>query len=141
MRIWHGELDRAVPVGMGKHLERTTLTAHATFLPGEAHHLLYDRWEEILGEVAQRSCTSQGGPWRCRSRAPVARAGHPAGNGDAPAMVGIAGALLEEEDRPRRRRRAVEICPRGTVCQYVLLNTTLPRCHMRPGLGGLGGWL
>ncbi|MFN8623998.1 MAG: alpha/beta hydrolase [Chloroflexota bacterium] len=57
VRIWHGELDQAVPVGMGKHLERTIPTAHATFLPGEAHHLLYDRWEEILGEVAQRSRT------------------------------------------------------------------------------------
>lgn len=55
VRIWHGELDGAVPVAMGRHLARTIPTAEATFLPGEAHHLLYDRWEEILAEVASRS--------------------------------------------------------------------------------------
>jgi pimeloyl-ACP methyl ester carboxylesterase len=55
VRIWHGELDQAVPVGMGRHLQRTIPTTDATFLPGEAHHLLYDRWEEILAEVAERS--------------------------------------------------------------------------------------
>ncbi len=54
VRIWHGELDQAVPVGMGRHLARTIPTAHASFFPGEAHHLLYDRWEEILGELAER---------------------------------------------------------------------------------------
>ena len=40
---------------MGRHLARTIPTADATFLAGEAHHLLYDRWEEILGDVARRS--------------------------------------------------------------------------------------
>jgi len=55
VRIWHGELDQAVPIGMGRHLARTIPTADATFLAGEAHHLLYDRWEEILGEVGRRS--------------------------------------------------------------------------------------
>ena len=58
VRIWHGELDQAVPIAMGRHLARSIPTADATFLPGEAHHLLYDRWEEILGEVAARSRTS-----------------------------------------------------------------------------------
>ena len=38
-----------------RHLARTIPTAEATIFPGEAHHLLYDRWEEILGEVARRS--------------------------------------------------------------------------------------
>ena len=55
VRIWHGVLDQAVPIAMGRHLARTIPSAQATFLPGEAHHLLYDRWEEILGEVAARS--------------------------------------------------------------------------------------
>ena len=55
VRIWHGELDHAVPIGMGRHLARTIPTAEATFLSGEAHHLLYDRWEEILTEVGRRS--------------------------------------------------------------------------------------
>jgi pimeloyl-ACP methyl ester carboxylesterase len=52
VRLWHGELDQAVPIGMGHHLARTIPSAQATFLPGEAHHLLYDRWEEILAEIA-----------------------------------------------------------------------------------------
>ena len=30
--------------------------------------------------------------------------------------------------------------PLGTVCQYVLLKTTLPRCHSWFGFGGFGGW-
>jgi pimeloyl-ACP methyl ester carboxylesterase len=55
VRIWHGELDQAVPVSMARHLARTIPTAVATFLPGEAHHLLYDRWEEILREIGERS--------------------------------------------------------------------------------------
>lgn len=55
VRIWHGELDQAVPVAMARHLVRSMPTADATILPGEAHHLLYDRWEEILDEVARRS--------------------------------------------------------------------------------------
>src|SRR4051794_26207835 len=29
--------------------------------------------------------------------------------------------------------------PLGTVCQYVLLKTILPRCQMWFGLGGVGG--
>ena len=35
---------------------------------------------------------------------------------------------------PRRQTR-----PFGTVCQYVLLNTILPRCQSWLGLGGRGG--
>src|SRR5436190_22625116 len=30
--------------------------------------------------------------------------------------------------------------PFGTVCQYVLLKTILPRCHSWFGFGGRGGW-
>jgi pimeloyl-ACP methyl ester carboxylesterase len=48
VRLWHGELDQAVPVGMGEYLARTLPQVRATFYPGEAHHLLYDRWAEIL---------------------------------------------------------------------------------------------
>ncbi|MFN8519832.1 MAG: alpha/beta hydrolase [Chloroflexota bacterium] len=49
VRLWHGEADPAVPVGMGLYLARTLPRVEATFFPGEAHHLLYDRWAEILG--------------------------------------------------------------------------------------------
>lgn len=55
VRIWHGELDQAVPIAMGRHLAATLPAAEGTFLPGEAHHIFLDRWEEILGEVAERS--------------------------------------------------------------------------------------
>ena len=49
VRIWHGALDRVVPVGMGKYLARVMPTAIATFYPKEGHHFVYHRWREILG--------------------------------------------------------------------------------------------
>jgi pimeloyl-ACP methyl ester carboxylesterase len=55
VRLWHGEADTAVPVGMGRYLARTLPRAEATFYPGEAHHLFYDRWAEILGTFAGRA--------------------------------------------------------------------------------------
>jgi pimeloyl-ACP methyl ester carboxylesterase len=51
--LWHGEADITVPVGMGRHIARTIPHCRATFFPGEAHHLLYDRWREILDELAE----------------------------------------------------------------------------------------
>jgi pimeloyl-ACP methyl ester carboxylesterase len=50
--LWHGEADNTVPVGMGRHVARSIPGCRATFYPGEAHHLVYDRWREILSEVA-----------------------------------------------------------------------------------------
>jgi pimeloyl-ACP methyl ester carboxylesterase len=55
VRIWHGVEDPTVPVGMAQHLARVIPTSEASFLPGEAHHLLYDRWREILAETAERA--------------------------------------------------------------------------------------
>ena len=52
VRIWHGEDDTAVPVGMGRYLARELPSARATFYPGEGHHLVYDRWREIMAELA-----------------------------------------------------------------------------------------
>ena len=51
VRIWHGAQDQAVPVGMGKFIERTVPSAVATYYRGEGHHFVYDRWREILGEI------------------------------------------------------------------------------------------
>ena len=51
VRIWHGALDRVVPVGMGRYLERNIANAVATFYPHEGHHFVYERWREILGVV------------------------------------------------------------------------------------------
>lgn len=50
VRLWHGELDTTVPVAMGRFLATTLPNVDATFLPAEAHHLLYDRWREILAD-------------------------------------------------------------------------------------------
>jgi pimeloyl-ACP methyl ester carboxylesterase len=50
VRLWHGELDTAVPVAMGRYLARTLPHVDATFLPAESHHLVYDRWREILAD-------------------------------------------------------------------------------------------
>ena len=50
--LWHGEADNTVPVGMGRHIARTIPGCRAIFYPGEAHHLLYDRWGEILAQLA-----------------------------------------------------------------------------------------
>ena len=59
VRIWHGALDLAVPVGMGRYLERTLPNAVATFYPHEGHHFVYDRWREILAVlVAEASSRS-----------------------------------------------------------------------------------
>ncbi len=48
VRIWHGEADTTVPTSMGRHMARVIPGCVATFYPGEGHHLVYDRWREIL---------------------------------------------------------------------------------------------
>ena len=53
VRIWHGEADPTVPVGMGRHMARAIPGSIATFYPGEAHHLVYDRWREILAGLVE----------------------------------------------------------------------------------------
>jgi pimeloyl-ACP methyl ester carboxylesterase len=59
VRLWHGEDDTAVPVGMGRHLARAIPGTLARFYPGEGHHLVYDRWREILGELATETRSIQ----------------------------------------------------------------------------------
>ncbi len=49
--LWHGEADTTVPPGMGHHLARTIPECRATFYPNEGHHMLYARWQEILGAL------------------------------------------------------------------------------------------
>jgi hypothetical protein len=53
VRIWHGEEDRAVPSAMGRYLVGRLPNVRATFLPGEAHHVFLERWDEILAEVVR----------------------------------------------------------------------------------------
>lgn len=49
---WHGEADLTVPAAMGRHMAATLPRCVAHFYPDEGHHLLYERWAEILTTVA-----------------------------------------------------------------------------------------
>jgi len=51
VRLWHGEADVTVPVDMGHYLARALPRCDAIFYPGEGHHLVYDRWSEILATL------------------------------------------------------------------------------------------
>jgi pimeloyl-ACP methyl ester carboxylesterase len=61
VRIWHGGKDQAVPVGMGKFIERTVPDAVATYYRQEGHHFVYDRWREILGVIVAEAQGQPGG--------------------------------------------------------------------------------
>lgn len=52
-RVWHGEADVTVPADMGRYLASVLPECSATFYPGEGHHLLYDRWTEILAVLGR----------------------------------------------------------------------------------------
>jgi pimeloyl-ACP methyl ester carboxylesterase len=58
IRLWHGDDDPSVPVAMGRYVARELPSCEALFYPGEGHHLLFDRWQEILADMAARA----GGP-------------------------------------------------------------------------------
>ena len=47
--IWHGELDRLVPVGAARYLARVIPHSSARFLPGDAHMIHIRHAEEIFG--------------------------------------------------------------------------------------------
>ena len=59
VRIWHGEADVTVPVDMGRYLARSLPDCRATFYPGEGHHLMYDRWREILSALARETASGR----------------------------------------------------------------------------------
>jgi pimeloyl-ACP methyl ester carboxylesterase len=97
VRIWHGALDLAVPVGMGRYLERSLPNAVATYYPHEGHHFVYDRWREILavlvaeaGASARAQATAASG-----SRSAVATRSEDPRRVAAP----LASAILEPEAR------------------------------------------
>ena len=51
--LWHGELDRNVPVAAGRHLASAIPNCRATFYPREAHlSLPFNHQEEILRALA-----------------------------------------------------------------------------------------
>lgn len=54
--LWHGELDRTVPIAHGWRLREALPDCRATFISGAGHYLVFDQWESILsGLVTARS--------------------------------------------------------------------------------------
>lgn len=49
--LWQGMKDINVPPAMGRHLASMIPQCRSSFLPEEAHYLLFNRWEEILSEL------------------------------------------------------------------------------------------
>jgi pimeloyl-ACP methyl ester carboxylesterase len=62
VRLWHGVQDQAVPVEMGRYIERVVPGTIATFYPDEAHHFVYDRWREILGVIVAELISTRRSP-------------------------------------------------------------------------------
>ena len=53
--LWHGEADVNVPFHAARYLCDLLPYTRATFLPGEGHYFLLDRWEEILSALVSRN--------------------------------------------------------------------------------------
>lgn len=49
--LWQGLADINVPPAMGKYLSETIPDCSATFLPDEAHFLLFKHWQKILTTI------------------------------------------------------------------------------------------
>jgi pimeloyl-ACP methyl ester carboxylesterase len=55
VHLWHGELDRLVPVESARYVARTIPRCSARFLPDEGHMLTVRHAEEILGTLVAAS--------------------------------------------------------------------------------------
>ena len=54
--LWHGEMDRIVPVAMGRRLAAAIPVCRAVFLPDHGHFsLILEGMNSIMGEIAARS--------------------------------------------------------------------------------------
>lgn len=51
--LWHGELDRNVPVAHGRRIAATLPDCRATFIPNAGHYLVFDHWDAILASLRQ----------------------------------------------------------------------------------------
>jgi pimeloyl-ACP methyl ester carboxylesterase len=51
MLLWHGDADLTVPVSMGHYYAEAIPKCHATFVPGQGHFMVFDRFDEILGAL------------------------------------------------------------------------------------------
>jgi pimeloyl-ACP methyl ester carboxylesterase len=53
VQIWHGEADVMNPVQFGEYLRDTIPNNKATFLPGEGHFFILQRWGQILAQLVE----------------------------------------------------------------------------------------
>jgi pimeloyl-ACP methyl ester carboxylesterase len=51
VRLWHGTLDRATPIAMGRYLAQRIPNCHAEFIDDAGHFLHFERWEAILAAL------------------------------------------------------------------------------------------
>lgn len=51
VHLWHGEEDRNTPLAMARAMAAAIPNCCTTFLPGEGHLFLFERWGEILGDL------------------------------------------------------------------------------------------
>ena len=52
--IWHGEVDRNVPLLQGEYLHQKMLNSELIILKGQAHLYIYSMWKEILTKLTSR---------------------------------------------------------------------------------------
>ena len=48
VELWHGELDRNVPIAHGYRLAAALANCFEHFVAGAGHYLIFDYWEAIL---------------------------------------------------------------------------------------------
>jgi len=53
VQIWHGEADVMNPVQFGEYLRDTIPNNKVTFLPGEGHFFILQRWGQILVQLVE----------------------------------------------------------------------------------------
>lgn len=53
VRLWHGEADGIVPVGMGRYLAEALPGCRAEFIPGGGHYLVFDRIGPFLDAMIE----------------------------------------------------------------------------------------
>jgi pimeloyl-ACP methyl ester carboxylesterase len=54
VKIWHGEVDRNVPVAHAHRLAAELRHCQTTLIPGGGHYVVFDRWETILSGLIAR---------------------------------------------------------------------------------------
>jgi len=53
VRLWHGEMDGIVPIGVGRGVAEALPQVRASFAPGAGHFLIYTQWRAIVEQVLE----------------------------------------------------------------------------------------